>query len=199
MVFHLLPPTPKTKAEQRAGQGLLSEAQRRHGYRPGPGAGALGSMILPRGGGWEWVGVEGCGVGFSFNKDRNLKRKEKFQPPWVAEEMIPGRPILSQQGSRGCRGEEAPGQPGTASLAQDPAPTQTAPSRLSWRVALKVASQRPDCRGASLCPAEDKGKSGLLYYSVSKQQAGQREKGSESMCVGETYTQDEDRERAPLS
>ena len=54
---------------------------------------------------------------------------------------------------------------------------------------MKVAFQRPDCRGASLCPAEDKGKSGLLYYSVSNQQAGQREKGSQSMCGGETYTQ----------
>ena len=32
MVFHLLPTTPKTKAEQRAGRGLLSKAQSRHGY-----------------------------------------------------------------------------------------------------------------------------------------------------------------------
>ena len=67
----------------------------------------MGSLILPRAKGWgggrEWVGVEGCGVGSSFNKDWNLKRREKFQPSWVAEEMIPGRPILSHQGSRGCR------------------------------------------------------------------------------------------------
>lgn len=95
------------------------------------------------------------------------------------------------------QGQEARGQPGTASPAQDPAPTRTVPSRLSWRAALKVAFRRPDCRDASLCPAEDKGKSGLLYYSVSKQQAGQREKGSQSVRVGETYTQRMKTESSP--
>ena len=128
--FSSPPHNPKTKAEQRAGRGLLSKAQSRHGYRPGPRAGAVGSLILPRakgwGGGWEWVGVEGCGVGSSFNKDQNLKRKEKFQPFWVAEEMVPRRPILSQQGSRGCKARrpeanlEQPLQPRTPLLPGQP-------------------------------------------------------------------------------
>lgn len=84
--------------------------------------------------------------------------------------------ILSHQGSESCRaGAKANlGQLLQPQSQLTPAQTHT---HLSLMVTLNEGgSLRLGCWGASLCPAEDKRKSCLFYYSLSKQREQLRER-----------------------